>query len=88
MKMDKPIVSERFDLNDIRKIRDYNSACHANMTQAEIIEDTRKEASGLLESLIRRNTRKTITILSNGQKTVYEPTRACVMAEETAFAKE
>lgn len=30
--MNKPIVSERFDVDDIRKIREYNSLRHINMT--------------------------------------------------------
>ena len=32
--MNKLIVSERFDVDDIRKIREYNSLRHINMTPA------------------------------------------------------
>ena len=49
--MNKPTVSERFDVEDIRKIREYNSFRHINMTPAEIIEDTKKGAAELLAKL-------------------------------------
>ena len=42
--MTKPIVSKDFNLEDIRKIREYNSLRHVQMTPREIIEDTRKGA--------------------------------------------
>ena len=45
-----PEISDRFDLDDIRKIRDYNSQRHSVMTRAEIVEDLRKSA----EEAIRR----------------------------------
>lgn len=53
--MNKPIVSERFDIDDIRKIREYNSLRHINMTPAEIVEDTKKGAAVLLERLQERH---------------------------------
>ena len=40
--MTKPIVSKDFNLEDIRKIREYNSLRHVQMTPSEIIEDIRK----------------------------------------------
>ena len=49
--MNKPIVSERFDVEDIRKIREYNSLRHINMTPEEIVEDTKKGAAELLAKL-------------------------------------
>jgi len=52
--MNKPIVSERFDVDDIRKIREYNSLCHINMTPAEIVEDTKKGVAVILEYLQER----------------------------------
>ena len=36
--MSEPVVSERFDVDDIRKIREYNSLRHIQMTPEEIIE--------------------------------------------------
>lgn len=56
--MDKPIVSERFDVDDIRKIREYNSLRHINMTPAEIVEDTKKGAAVILERLQERRALK------------------------------
>lgn len=49
--MNKPIISERFDVEDIRKIREYNSLRHINMTPSEIVEDTKKGAAKLLMRL-------------------------------------
>lgn len=40
--MKEPEISERFDLEDIRKIRDYNSWRHSQMTTEEIIAEGRK----------------------------------------------
>ena len=49
--MNRPTVSERFDVEDIRKIREYNSLRHVKMTPAEIVEDTKKGAAELLARL-------------------------------------
>lgn len=54
-KMMKPIVSKDFNLEDIRKIREYNSLRHVQMTPREIIEDTRKGAAMILERLQKVN---------------------------------
>ncbi len=51
--MTKPIVSKDFNLEDIRKIREYNSLRHVQMTPKEIIEDTRKGAAVVLKKLGR-----------------------------------
>ena len=56
--MNKPIVSERFDVDDIRKIREYNSLRHINMTPAEIVEDTKKGAAVILERFQERRALK------------------------------
>lgn len=47
--MTKPIVSKDFNLEDIQKIREYNSLRHVQITPREIIEDTRKGAAVVLE---------------------------------------
>ncbi len=70
--MDKPVVSSRFDLDDIRKIRDYNSFRHSSMTRAEIVADTHEGAASLLQALLNNPKRKPITILSGDHKTVVE----------------
>lgn len=51
MKMTKPIISEQFNVDDIRKIREYNSLRHIRMTPDEIVEDIKKGAAGLLAEL-------------------------------------
>lgn len=52
--MNEPYVSPDFNMEDIRRIRDYNSARHAKMTHAEIIEDNRKGAEEMLKKLAER----------------------------------
>nr|WP_302593634.1 hypothetical protein [uncultured Acetatifactor sp.] len=49
--MEKPMLSEHFDVDDIRKIREYNSLRHIGMTPDEIVEDIKKGAAGLLAGL-------------------------------------
>ncbi len=41
-------ISSRFDVDDIRKIRDYNSARHLKMTRSEIVEDIRNGAEAII----------------------------------------
>lgn len=54
MMMSEPIVSERFDVDDIRKIREYNSLRHIQMTPEEIIADTKKGAERIKKMLQER----------------------------------
>ena len=51
MMMTEPIVSKKFDIEDIRKIREYNSLRHIKMTPEEIIADTKKGAERIMELL-------------------------------------
>ena len=50
----EPEISERFDLDDIRKIRAYNAARYEHMTPEEIVADTRAGAGELLEIMKKR----------------------------------
>ncbi len=50
----KPEISERFDLEDIRKIREYNAARYDGMTSAEIVADTKAGAAELHEIMRKR----------------------------------
>ena len=45
----KPEISDRFDVDDIRKIRDYNSQRHSTMTRTEIVEDLRKGSEEIIQ---------------------------------------
>lgn len=56
--MNKPILSEQFTVDDIRKIREYNSLRHIKMTPDEIVEDIKKGAAELLAELRRDKSRK------------------------------
>jgi hypothetical protein len=53
--MNKPVVSERFDVDDIRKIREYNSIRHMQMTPEEIVCDTKQGAERVLKMLKKRS---------------------------------
>lgn len=44
-----PEISPRFDVEDIRKIRDYNSFRHSQMTREEIVKDIRNAAQEIIE---------------------------------------
>lgn len=50
----EPKISERFDLDDIRKIRTCNAARYEHMTPAEIVADTKAGAVDLLEAIKKR----------------------------------
>ena len=54
----EPEVSERFDLDDIRKIRAYNAARYEYMTPAEIVADTKAGAAELLKTMKKRKLMK------------------------------
>ena len=56
--MKEPEISERFDLDDIRKIRAYNAARYEHMTPAEIVADTKAGAADLLEIMKKRKLMK------------------------------
>ena len=49
--LNEQVISKRFDVEDIRKIREYNSLRHIKMTSEEIIEDTKKGAERILKLL-------------------------------------
>jgi hypothetical protein len=44
-------ISERFDVDDIRKIREYNSMRHVNMTPEEIVKDTKNGSERVMKML-------------------------------------
>ncbi len=49
--MTKPVVSRDLKVEDIRKIRGYNSLRHIQMSLKEIMEDARRGAAIVLERL-------------------------------------
>lgn len=44
----EPEISERFDIDDIRRIREYNAARYFGMSPAEIVADTKAGAEKVL----------------------------------------
>lgn len=46
--MEAPEISNRFDAEDIRKLREYNSLKHSKMTHKEILEDIRQGAESFM----------------------------------------
>ncbi len=45
----KTELSDNFNVDDIRKIRDYNSMRHSRMTRAEIVSDIRNGAEEIIK---------------------------------------
>ena len=43
-----PEISNRFDAEDIRKLREYNSLKHSKMSHKEILEDIRQGAESFM----------------------------------------
>ena len=64
--MNKPTISERFDMDDIRAIRNWNSLRHTGMTPAEIVADTRDAAAALMQKMQRQSAKNQVRIISNG----------------------
>ena len=60
--MDSPEISNRFDAEDIRKLREYNSQRHSKMTRKEILEDIRQGAESFMSEFrvtLQRNSSST-----------------------------
>jgi hypothetical protein len=53
--MNKPEISERFDVDDIQKIREYNSLRHINMTPEEVVADIKKGSERVMKMLKERS---------------------------------
>ena len=43
-----PEISDRFDVDDIRKIREYNAMRHINMTTQEMVDELNKNADEIV----------------------------------------
>ena len=52
--MEKPVLSSDFTMEDIRKLRDYNSSRHATMTVEEIKEDLRPSVERFIKHMSER----------------------------------
>ncbi len=49
----EPELSSRFDVEDIRKLREYNSLRHLNMTAEEIVAETKAVTAGIISELLK-----------------------------------
>lgn len=49
--MSHPYVSPKFDMDDIRRIRDFNSERHKNMTGDELHEELKVSTKTFIERL-------------------------------------
>lgn len=49
MKEAMPIISDKFNVDDIRKIRDYNAERHLRMTTDEIIAEINTNAEEIIK---------------------------------------
>ena len=54
----EPVLSLRFDADDIRKLREYNSLRHIKMSAQEIIAETRAATASVIEQLLKNGNAK------------------------------
>ncbi len=64
--MEEPELSPRFDVDDIRKLREYDSMRYMHMTSEEIIAETRKGAAKVLAMLEEQKERRGAIAESKG----------------------
>ena len=60
MEMTKPVLSSRFDVDDIQKLREYNSLRHIKMTPAEIVLETRNATADIIKQLMKNGNIKLV----------------------------
>ena len=58
--MMKPTISSYFNVDDIRKIREYNAVRYENMPPEEIVADIREGADDILRMLDEQKKKDTI----------------------------
>ena len=49
----EPELSPRFDVEDIRKLREYNSLRHITMSAEEVIAETRAATADIIDKLVK-----------------------------------
>ena len=62
--MDKPKLSPDFTMDDIRRLRDYNSSRHASMTLEEIREDMRPSVEKFMQLMDERKDKTRLASVS------------------------
>ena len=58
--MNKPVLSPRFDVEDIQKLREYNSLRHIKMTPSEIVAETKKATKEIIANLVKNGNVKRV----------------------------
>ncbi len=53
-------LSPRFDVNDIRQLREYNSLRHINMSADEVIAELKADTSDIIERLVKSGHARTL----------------------------
>ena len=53
MEMTKPVLSPRFDVDDIQRLREYHSLRHIQMTPAEIVAETKNATESIIARLVK-----------------------------------
>lgn len=61
MEMTKPILSPRFDVEDIQRLREYNSLRHIKMTPSEIVTETRNATAEIINRLMKNGNVQRVT---------------------------
>ena len=49
----EPKISERFDVDDIRRIRDYNASRHSEMSTKAIVKEIRENTQAVIECFFK-----------------------------------
>lgn len=60
MTLEFPNLSKRFDAEDIRKLREYNSLRHSKMSHKEILDDIRQGAESFMSEFSGRIAEKQV----------------------------
>ena len=63
LEIKKPILSSRFDVDDIRKLREYNSLRHINMTAEEVISELENDTADIIDHLIKSGHAHRVNVL-------------------------
>lgn len=61
----EPVLSPRFDVDDIRKLREYNSLRHINMTAEEYIAELKADTSDIIRQLLKSGHAHRLTAEAN-----------------------
>ena len=61
--LQEPILSSRFDVDYIRKLREYNSLRHINMSAEEYIAEIESDTNDIINRLVKSGHAHRVTVL-------------------------